>query len=607
MAKNRNTKMALAALMAVSAITPAAVSANAGETQNVNGTEATTKEAAAPAGETAVRTIDFKVTDETGMLANFVKGPGELVEQNGQQYIKINLSDTMLSMLTAVTVKGESALHEIGGKKVVLIPLDKDYSSVEGVFTVNSPVAKGDYTATLTPDATSIKEVGEEKPEEKLEEKPTQPSTPYGEIADGKYKVTFDAYNPKTGEGNYAAITRQLNEEATLVVENGKYFLEISGTEQSNGMIAEYQVLVGDKYVKAEAVSGSLTEYPHVVRLPLKSLNDLTSAKLHVVVPNVIDTWYDFQIAVDKGLDLPEKEDNASESETLPAYVYQDGSNELSIMHGRYLADKVEVTATETGYDVDVTFPEGQHLNNFTVEGATVAKKSEEVVGSNTVKVYTVSVDDLSKIYTATVDLSVRFGDFAYDEKYNVQLQFGGEKNPFIDIQKLANYGAIVSLYSYGIFKDSEKFNPYNTTTRYQFSLMLFRALELEVPETTNFKDIAKLDEEALSAIKALNNYGVINGVNKETFAPYNKITRAQTAKMIYRLLVKEGYEPAADAKMPFGDVPANDKELNEAAAQLNALGIMTGSAGKLNPGAPLTRDQMAKVLNNALEVLVNL
>lgn len=599
MAKNRNTKMALAALMAVSAITPAAVSANAGETQNVNGTEATTKEAVTPAAGTAVRTIDFKVTDETGMLANFVKGPGELVEQNGQQYIKINLSDTMLSMLTAVTVKGESALHEIDGKKVVLIPVDKDYSSVEGVFTVNSPVAKGDYTATLTPDATSIKEAGEEKP--------TQPSTPYGKIADGKYKVTFDAYNQKTGEGNYAAITRQLNEEATLVVENGKYFLEISGTEQSNGMIAEYQVLVGDKYVKAETVSGSLTKYPHVVRLPLTSLNDLTSAKLHVVA-GTHDQWYDFKIAVDKGLDLPEKEDNASESETLSAYVYQDGSNELSIMHGRYLADKVEVTATETGYEVDVTFPEGQHLNNFTVEGATVAKKSEEVVGSNTVKVYTVSVDDLSKIYTATVDLSVRFGDFAYDEKYNVQLQFGGEKNPFTDIQKLANYGAIVSLYSYGIFKESEKFNPYNTTTRYQFSLMLFRALELEVPETTNFKDIESLnDEEALSAIKALNNYGVINGVNKETFAPYNKITRAQTAKMIYRLLEKEGYKPAADAKMPFSDVPANDEELNEAAAQLNALGIMTGSAGKLNPGAPLTRDQMAKVLNNALEVLVNL
>ena len=588
MANNRNTKIALAALMAASVITPAAVSAN---------TEATTKEA-------AVRTIDFTVADETGMLARVIKGPGELVEQNGQQYIKISLSDTMLSMLTAITVEGESALHEVGGKKVALIPVDENYSPVEGVFTVDSPMAKGDYKATLTPDAKSIKEAGGEKPEEEptekpVEETPAQPETPYGDIADGEYEVAFDAYNLK-GEGNYTAITNHLEKKATLVVEDGKYFLEVSATERSNGMITEYQVLVDGKYVKAETVSGSLTEYPHVVRLPLTSLNELTTAKLHVVAGSH-DMWYDFQIAVDKGLDLPERLD------IRPAYVYQDGSNELSIMHGKYLANEVVVTTTEAGYDVDVTFPEGEHLNGFSVEGATVAKKSEKEVDGHTVKVYTVSVDDLSKIYTATVDLSVRFGDFAYDEKYNVQLQFGGKQNPFTDIQKLANYGAIVSLYSNGIFKENEKFNPYNTTTRYQFSLMLFRALDLEVPATTNFKDIAKLDEEALSAIKALNGIGVINGVNKETFAPYNKITRAQTAKMIYRLLLQSGYEPAAGAKMPFGDVPSNDKELNEAAAQLNALGIMTGSKGKLNPGGQLTRDQMAKVLNNTLDVLESL
>lgn len=601
MAKNRNTKMALATLMAVSAITPAAVSANVGETQSVNGTDATTK-ATAPTTETAERTIDFTLTDETGMISRFVKGPGKLIEQEGQYYIQPEISESALEMITDAKIGEESVIRTVDGAKVVWIPVGKDFAPVKGTMTIKSSYYNGNIDFTLTADPSTIKEAGEEKPEVK----PEQPSTPYGEIADGEYEVTFDAYDPKTSEGDYKAITSHLETKAKLIVKDGKYALEIQATEKSNAMVVAYEVLVDGKYVAAETVSGSSKEYPHVVRLPLASLNDLTTAKLHVVA-GTHDKWYDFKIAVDKGLDLPIKEDNASESQTLPAYVYQDGSTELSIMHGKYLADKVEVTATETGYDVDVTFPEGQHLNDFTVEGATVAKKSEEVVDGNTVKVYTVSVDDLSKIYTATVDLSVRVGDFSYDEKYNVQLQFGGMKNPFEDIQKLANYGAIVSLYSQGIFKDSEKFNPYNTTTRYQFSLMLFRALELEVPETTNFKDIAKLDAEALSAIKALNNYGVINGVNKETFAPYNKITRAQTAKMIYRLLVKEGYEPVADAKMPFSDVPANDKELNEATAQLNALGIMTGSAGKLNPGAPLTRDQMAKVLNNTLEVLKNL
>ncbi|KGR83885.1 NEAT domain-containing protein [Lysinibacillus odysseyi] len=606
MTKNRNTKVALVALMAVSAITPAAVSANAGETQNVNGTDATTKNTAAPATETAVRTIDFTLTDETGMLSRYVKSPGKLIEREGQYYIQPEISEAALAMITDAKIGDTPIIHTYGDVKMVLIPVGKDFAPVKGALTLQSPGYKGTVDFTLTADPATIKEVKDEKPEEKPEEKPTKPSTPYGDIADGKYEVTFDAYNPKTGEGNYAAITNHLNEKAVLVVEKGKYFLEVSATEKSNGMIAEYQVLAGDKYVKAETVSGSQAKYPHVVRLPLTSLNDLTTAKLHVVA-GTHDAWYDFQIAVDKGLDLPKKEESADETVTLPAYVYQDGLQDLSIMHGKYLADKVKVTATETGYNVDVTFPEGQHLNGFTVEGATVAKKSENKVDGNTVKVYTLSVDDLSKIYTATVDLSVRVGDFSYDEKYNIQLQFGGMKNPFGDIQKLANYGAIVSLYSQGIFKESEKFNPYTTTTRYQFSLMLFRALDLEVPETTGFKDITTLDAEALSAIKALNSYGVINGVNKETFAPNNKITRAQTAKMIYRLLEKEGYKPAADAKMPFSDVPANDQELNKAAAQLHALGIMTGSAGKLNPGAPLTRDQMAKVLNNALEVLGNL
>lgn len=579
MAKKRNTKLALASLMAVSAITPVVASAD------TNGSVTTEAQ--------VTKTIDFTVQEETGMLANFVKGPGTLVERSGQQYIQLNLSDAVLNMVTAVTVDGESALHEYGGKKQVLIPVSADYAPVEVEFAITSPAGPGEYKATLTPDKDSIKEVVEE-------ETPSTPSTPYGEIVDGKYEVTFDAYDPKTDEGNYTAITNHLEPKATLVVENGKYFLEVSATEKSHAMIAEYQVLVGDEYVTAETVSGSAEQYPHVVRLPLVSLNELTTAKLHVVVPAAnMDKWYDFKIAVDKGLDLPQKE----AVEEVPVYVYKDGTNELSIMAGTYLSE----TATVTAEGIELVFPQGQYLQGFEVEGATVALKSEEVVGNNTVKVYTIETQDTSKIYTATVDVKVDVAGVNYDTKHKVQLQFGGKQNPFTDIQTLDNYSAIVNLYSLGIFKENEKFNPYNTTTRYQFSLMLYRALDIEAPATTAFKDIATLDAEAQTAIKALNSVGVINGVNKETFAPHNKITRAQTAKMIYRLLVSNGYEDQANAKMPFSDVPANDAELNKAAAQLNALGIMTGSNGKLNPSNPLTRDQMSKVLNNALQVLEGL
>ena len=597
MAKKRNTKLALASLMAVSAITPVVASAD------TNGSVTTEAGTSRSTEAQVTKTIDFKVEDDSKMLANYVKGPGTLVEQNGQQYIQLNLSDALLNMVTAVTVDGKTALHEYGGKKMVLIPVSADYAPVVIDFAINLPIGAGEYKATLTPDADSIKEVEQEKPEtpEETPETPSTPTTPYGEIEDGRYEVTFDAYNPKTDEGNYTAITNHLEPKATLVVENGEYFLEVNATEKSHAMIAEYQVLVGEEYVTAETVSGSAEQYPHVVRLPLVSLNELTTAKLHVVVPAVnMDKWYDFKIAVDPGLDLPEKEQAPETTEEVPVYVYKDGTNELSIMSGTYLSE----TATVTAEGIDVVFPQGQYLKGFAVEGATVALKSEEVVGKNTVKVYTIKTQDTSKIYTATLDVKVDVAGVNYDTKHKVQLQFGGKQNPFTDIQKLDNYSAIVNLYSLGIFKENEKFNPYNTTTRYQFSLMLYRALDVEVPATTGFKDIANLDAEAQSAIKALNKLGVINGVNKETFAPHNKITRAQTAKMIYRLLVSNGYKDQADAKMPFSDVPANDAELNTAAAQLNALGIMTGSNGKLNPNNPLTRDQMSKVLNNALQAL---
>lgn len=602
MAKKRNTKLALASLMAVSAIAPVVASAD------TNGSVTTEAGTSRSTEAQVTKTIDFTIQEETGMVENFVKGPGTLVEQNGQQYIQLNLTDAMLAMVTSVTVDGKTALHEFGGKKQVLIPVSADYAPV--VIVVTSPVSAGEYKATLTPDKSSIKEVEEEKTEEETPETPetpSKPTTPYGEIEDGEYEVTFDAYDPETNEGNFTAITGQLEPKATLVVENGKYFLEVSGTEKSNGIITEYQVLVGNEYVKAETVSGSVEQYPHVVRLPLASLNELTTAKLHVVVPAMnMDKWYDFKIAVNKGLDLPEKEETSEAPDTaeeVPVYVYKDGSNELSIMSGTYLSN----TATVTAEGIDVVFPQGQYLQGFEVEGATVALKSEEVVGNNTVKVYTIDTQDTLKIYTATLDVKVDAAGVSYDTKHKVQLQFGGKQNPFSDIQKLDNYGAIVNLYSAGIFKESEKFNPYNPTTRSQFTLMLYRALKVEVPATTAFKDIAQLDAEAQSAIKALNGLGVINGVNKETFAPYNKITRAQTAKMIYRLLVSFGYEDQANAAMPFSDVAATDAELNKAAAQLNALGIMTGSNGKLNPNASLTRNQMAKVLTNAIVVLVDL
>ena len=279
---------------------------------------------------------------------------------------------------------------------------------------------------------------------------------------------------------------------------------------------------------------------------------------------------------------------------TEKLYVYEENKKELSDLQS-ILADTIQVKKVGDRYAVDVEFPNSKDIKDFAVAGADIEVKQAVDAGK---KVYTVWTNNLSDIYTATITLE-------NGESERVQLQFGGKQNPFTDIQQLANYDKIVSLYSKGIFKESEQFNPASSTTRYQFSLMLYRALNLEVDtsKATYFKDVEDLDSEAIAAINALNAAGIIKGVDQDTFAPNEKITRSQAARMIYRVLEMSGYQADPNAEMPFVDVPEADTELVTALAQLNKLGIMTGYEGKLNPSSPLTRDQMAKVLFTSLEV----
>ena len=589
MSTKRNTKIALASLLAVSAISPVVASADTPATTTTTTTQA------------AAKTIDFTVQEASGMLARFLTSPAALVERNGQQYMQLDLSASVLSMLKAVTVNGATALYEFGGNKMVLVPVTAEYAPVDVQFTIESPFATGDYKATLTPNKDSIKE--------KVEQ-PTAPTTTttadtaavfqvgktFGQVQDGTYDVTFDAYNSTTKVGNYTSITNHFNKAAKLIVKDGKYALQVEIKDTSKSMISGLKVAGKDAKV-VENAEGKL-----IYVADIASISDLHSASVHVVVAAAnMDKWYDFGLAIDtKALTLPEV---AAPAQEVSLYAYKDGEKVLSIVQGKYIEDKVLVTATEGGFDVDITFPEGQYIKGFKVEGTTVAEKSTTADGANVVKVYTVKVKDLTSIYTATLDLSVRAPGVSYDSVYNVQLQFGGKQNPFNDILKSANYGAIVSLYSQGIFKQADTFNPGNNVKRSQFALMLNRALKLEVPATTTFKDIATYDKEAQDAIKALNNYGVINGTSATTFAPNNEITRKQAALMIYRLLVKNGLATDAVATAKFTDLPA-DVEAQKAISTLNALGIMTGFEGKFNPENKLTRNQMAKVLNNTLTTL---
>lgn len=591
--KSKATKAVLASLLATSAIVPA-MAVSADTTTETKTTEAATS--------TALKTIDFKV-DADDSLKRFIPTTGKLVERNGQQYINLELSDAVLAMVNSVTVAGQPAMAEYNGKKHINIPVTADYAPVEAAlnmtitFVGKDPV---DYKVTLTPDASSIKEVTETTApvEEVKEEKVYTPGKTYDSVADGTYDIKWDAYKEKVG--NYTAITNHFSPDAKLIVKDGKYSVELTITEASKAMVPDVTIAG----IKADAKDGKVT-------IDIPSISDLHEASVHVVVPAAnMDKEYNFNFAIETAdLELPKAEVKPApvESVKMDVTALKNGTQELSIMHNKYLDDEVTVTATEGGYDVELTFPEGQHLLGFNVEGATVALKSEEKVGNNTVKIYILSVKDLEKIYTATADLKVVLnGTVLYETAHDFQMKFA-DKNavPFKDIANNGNKDAIINLYNKGIFIAAEKFNPGNNLKRSQFALMLNRALKLDVPAKANFSDIAKYDAETKTAINALNGYGIINGKTATTFAPGQDITRKQAALMIYRLLEKNGYKASGEVAK-FSDLP-KEVEASKAISELNKLGIISGFEGKFNPENNLTRSQMAKILNNTLTVVEGL
>ena len=599
---SRATKIVLASLLATSATVPALVSAEVGGTVTRTGEAVTTSEAA--------DTINFTITDDKNMLSRYIKGPGTLVEIKGQKYISLTIDEATLAMITEFTVDGKSVITDTPVGKKVAIPVNENLDAVQGNIKLYVAAIGRDVAAdfTLTPVKSGT-------------EQPTQPTTPakpeaapaplkyvaYNEVPDGEYKVSFDAYSAKTGEGNYTSITRHLEDEAILVVKEGKYFLQIQATEASNSMIAEYYVKSEGEFVKLEALTGSTEQYPHAVQIPLKSLNEITDAKLLVVAKDeegkvIHQMPYEFGIAIDKGQALPQ---------IMPTYVYKDGETSLSTMHDKYLTASSNVELNKDGkYEVDLTFPEGQHIVGFEFDGKTVANpvNTNDEKG-NIVSVYTVTVDDISKIYTATVDLHVKSviagKPFEYKSVYDVQVQFGGKQNPFNDVVNSYAYSNIINLYNKGIFLKDKSFNPTNELPRAHFALMMARAFELEVPETTVFTDIASRSEEERNAVKALNNYGIINGATATTFNPEGKIKRYEAALMINRMLEKQGIKAEEGLTSNFTDLASMTSDAKEAIAHLASLSIVNGKGNnKFDPSGQLTRQEMAIILDKTLKLI---
>lgn len=430
----------------------------------------------------------------------------------------------------------------------------------------------------------------------------------YKNLKDGSYNVTFDAYKLADYSPNYKAISGQFNTSAVLEVEDGKYYAIIETKESSASLIEGLSV--GDS-------EGEIIQEPNDTfktkkfKVEISNPTELTSSAVEVRYPNGIMT-HTFGFVIN--------------SITAPVYVYKynettnTATDELSIM-GTYINPDVKVYTGQDGYDVELTFAQGQYVVDFDVPGTETSLVSETPVegSENVIKIYKIHTQDYSQLFESTMTINVPQVPGYENLPHTVQLQFGGQvKSPFTDLTSgdwAEDY--ILGLYSKGIFKYDSSFRPGNVTERYQLALMLQRAFKYNVPAgNPTFTDLPSyFDTETKNAIKALSSANIIKGLDAAgtQFGPTKSISRQDAAIMISRVLTEKGLLPKENVTLPYNDYtsPAADStdayalEIDKALKHLNGYGIMSGDQnGNINATNTLTRAEMAKILSVSLELL---
>ena len=153
---------------------------------------------------------------------------------------------------------------------------------------------------------------------------------------------------------------------------------------------------------------------------------------------------------------------------------------------------------------------------------------------------------------------------------------------------------------------DDGTFRPNDNISRQQFAVMLYRYLGLDGSQyesvTLPFADNASIGDYALTAVKALYTEGIINGSTGSDgrlyFNPGGSLTRAQAAAMIGRTQEK-GY---AIVELTFSDTASIPAYATYYIQTMAAQGVISGYAdGTFQPGANITRGQMAKILYNLM------
>lgn len=135
----------------------------------------------------------------------------------------------------------------------------------------------------------------------------------------------------------------------------------------------------------------------------------------------------------------------------------------------------------------------------------------------------------------------------------------------YVDLNgKESYYEAVSRLTAAGVIRGvpGQAFAGDQMITRAEFTAILCRMLELEVPDTAGqlhvFEDAGEMDTWAYACIDAIAKTGVMRGVGGGNFAPERILTREEAAAVISRLLVTKLSSDQTGLRVPSDMTPAN-------------------------------------------------
>lgn len=117
-------------------------------------------------------------------------------------------------------------------------------------------------------------------------------------------------------------------------------------------------------------------------------------------------------------------------------------------------------------------------------------------------------------------------------------------------------------------------------------------------PVTNPFEDVE--NHWAKDSIVSLYSRGIINGMDNDTFAPDEGVTRAQFVTMLYKAFALKAHTTAS----PFNDVSTDDWYFNAIMAAYDSAVTKGDPSGNFNPNALVTRQDMAVFAYRAVSSL---